>query len=534
MISRRKFMRQSLQAAVGTTLLAPALNACAPEHVISGKMVGPNAALGHRLREMKFDEPTSSKSTDVLIVGGGVAALSAARILKQNNVTFKILELGDEVGGNSVAGENNVSAYPWGAHYLPLPNQNDPELIRFLREVSIITGEKDGLPVFNEYYLCFDPKERLYINNFWQDGLLPHEGIPLAERQEMDRFTTMMLNYKLMFGRDGKEAFTIPLAMSSQDDDLLALDSISMRTFLQQNGFHSEALNWYVDYCCADDFGATADDVSAWAGIHYFASRKGKAANASDDTVLTWPEGNHFLIKKLQAYCIAETETNALVYKVSIQPDGVEVLYFDAKANQSVRYLARQVILATPQYINNRISHKSDLITRHFHYAPWMVANITISAPLNERKGEQLAWDNVLFGSRSLGYVNANHQHIGIASNEKVITYYYPLTGSDTIAERRAAYEKEYDAWKEIIIKDLSPAHPNISKQITNIDIWVWGHGMIRPEPGFIWGNSVREVSQNIDEKIFKAHSDLSGISIFEEAFYQGHQAARSCLKHRV
>ncbi|WP_165824132.1 NAD(P)-binding protein [Pseudochryseolinea flava] len=526
-------MRQSLQAAVGTTLLTPAFNACTSEHIITGKVIGPNAALGHRLRDMKFESPTQSKSTDVLIVGGGVAALSAARVLKQNNVSFHLLELGTEAGGNSVAGKNHVTAYPWGAHYLPLPNHNDPELIAFLKEAGVIIGEANGLPVFQDYYLCFDPKERLYINNFWQDSLLPHEGISLAEREEIDRFTTLMHEYKIMKGRDGKDAFTIPIAMSSQDDVFLALDKISMHTFLIQHDFHSEALHWYVDYCCADDFGATSRDVSAWAGIHYFASRKGRAANASDDTLLTWPEGNNFLVKKLQAYCQDEIETNALVYGITIKDDGVEVLFFDAKENRTVSYHARQVILATPQYINNRIFPQGKTVSQSFQYAPWMIANITIGSSLSERKGEQIAWDNVIFGSQSLGYVNASHQYVGIATAEKVLTYYYPLTGSDTTSERRRAYERGYDDWKEIILKDLSKAHPNIAKEITNIDIWIWGHGMIRPAPGLIWGQEIREVAASVDQKIFKAHSDLSGISIFEEAFYQGHQAAKLCLKHR-
>jgi hypothetical protein len=45
---------------------------------------------------------------------------------------------------------------------------------------------------------------------------------------------------------------------------------------------------------------------------------------------------------------------------------------------------------------------------------------------------------------------------------------------------------------------------------------------MISPVPGFIFGKHKKEASQNIEGKIFFAHSDLSGISIFEEAFHQG------------
>ena len=48
------------------------------------------------------------------------------------------------------------------------------------------------------------------------------------------------------------------------------------------------------------------------------------------------------------------------------------------------------------------------------------------------------------------------------------------------------------------------------------------GHGMISPKNGFLFGESKRKAVQSIDDKIYFAHSDLSGISIFEEAFHQG------------
>ncbi len=52
---------------------------------------------------------------------------------------------------------------------------------------------------------------------------------------------------------------------------------------------------------------------------------------------------------------------------------------------------------------------------------------------------------------------------------------------------------------------------------------------MIRPVPGFIWG-SVRAQMLNQQGRIAFAHSDMSGISIFEEAFTRGLQAADSIL----
>ncbi len=48
---------------------------------------------------------------------------------------------------------------------------------------------------------------------------------------------------------------------------------------------------------CRDDFGATLAQTSAWAGIHYFAARLGDSGHAAD--FLTWPEGNGRLVSRL-------------------------------------------------------------------------------------------------------------------------------------------------------------------------------------------------------------------------------------------
>ena len=41
----------------------------------------------------------------------------------------------------------------------------------------------------------------------------------------------------------------------------------------RSTGSTSPAMRWYADYACRDDYGALARDTSAWAGVHYFASR---------------------------------------------------------------------------------------------------------------------------------------------------------------------------------------------------------------------------------------------------------------------
>jgi hypothetical protein len=53
---------------------------------------------------------------------------------------------------------------------------------------------------------------------------------------------------------------------------------------------------------------------------------------------------------------------------------------------------------------------------------------------------------------------------------------------------------------------------------------------MIRPSVNFIHNPNLLKAQADLENMIFFAHSDLSGISIFEEAFFHGTQAAKKVL----
>jgi hypothetical protein len=531
MISRRDFFAKTLQG-LGLGLSIPLIHACSSKE-ISGKIVGANAKTGHLLREGKFPEVSEEIQMDVVIVGGGVSGLSAARYLSKHTSNFRLLELDNETGGNARGGANGQFKYPWGAHYLPLPGNGDQELIQFLSDCNVITGVTNGLPVYNEYFLCHDPKERLYINNFWQDGLIPRAGVPAKDQDQINGFLSLMHRYKEAKGSDGKMGFTFPLIECSVDKKFVDLDRITASEFLRLNAFDSPYLLWYVNYCCADDYGSSVSETSAWAMIHYFASRRGLAANAPSDAVLTWPEGNFWLVRKLRDGLEKNILTESLVYHVDTSNGKVHILYYDVSANKSVKITAEKVIMATPQFVNQRLlgSINRNFDYGKFQYSPWMTANIKTTHPLNERRGESLCWDNVIDGSDGLGYINAGHQETGRPLDEKMITYYKPLLG-DSGSNRKLAYQYRFEDWKELILKDLAKPHPELARHISEIDVWIWGHGMIKPVPGFQFGTDRTMAGLPCNDQIYFAHSDISGLSVFEEAFFNGHTAAKAVLNH--
>ncbi|UOQ96271.1 FAD-dependent oxidoreductase [Hymenobacter sp. 5317J-9] len=469
-----------------------------------------------------------------------MAGLSARRWLHRHGLRDTLLvELAPETGGNAAAGQNEASAYPWGAHYLPVPDVRNVELLEFLQETGTLTGyAPGGLPIYSDYHLCHDPDERLSIDGHWQEGLVPSVNLSAEEQVQFARFFQLIDTLKKAKGRDGRDAFCIPLDHASADEAYCQLDRISFADYLTREGFTAVPLRWYLDYACRDDYGALASQVSAWAGLHYFASRKGSAHNADRGDVLTWPEGNHFLTENLRRHATAPVHPHTLAYDLRETAAGVEVLTYNVATRQSTRVLARRVLLATPQHVAHRLLAA---VPGHalpppqaLHHAPWLIANLTVDG-LPQGPGRPLSWDNVRYGSASLGYINAMQQSLQQENGApKVITLYWPLTDEAPGPARRRAYQTPYAEWLPHVVAELETYHPGVTPYIKSADLWVWGHGMVAPTPGLVWGSARQAAMQPVRNRIFFAHTDFSGISIFEEGFYQGIRAAREILGDEV
>jgi phytoene dehydrogenase-like protein len=522
-LNRRSFLLGAA-ATAATAAIPSCLRPSAPP--ITGELLGASYALGHRLRAGGLPAPTSERKTTVAIVGGGISGLSAGwKLAKAGVDDFEILELESECGGTSRFGDSAVSRYPWGAHYVPLPSEDARAVRELFAELGVIERHDErGNPVYKEEYLCFAPQERLFLHGRWQEGLLPIVGAKRSDLDEYARFQELVAHYRSLRGADGLKAFTTPMELSSRDPELHALDGRSMATFLEERGFRSPLLRWYVDYACRDDFGCRAADVSAWAGIHYFASRGG-----DESAIVTWPEGNGWLAARLRERLAARIRTDMLVFRVA--GDGTVDAY-DARDDRSVRIRADQVIFAAPKHVApfvcEALPDRRVAADREFQYAPWLVANLELASFPEERRGAAISWDNVIYDSDSLGYVVATHQSLRTHLDRTVFTYYYPLTGPPD-RERQRLLDTPWQTWAEAILHDLEKPHPDIRRIVRRIDVFRWGHAMVRPRTTFVWGEARARAAEPFGRVAF-AHSDLSGFALFEEAQYRGVAAAEHAL----
>ena len=528
-------MRRREFLAAGAAAVAAAACGRAQPPLPPGELLGTRHNLGHRLRDGGLPAASERRRRKVVIVGSGVAGLSAAwRFRKAGFDDFELVELERTPGGNARWGENDVSAFPWGAHYVPLPTRESRAVRLLLKDLGVLHGDPAAeAPRYEERALCFAPHERIWRDGAWHDGLVPLARASEAERDDWRRFHDRMEAFKRLRGADGRRAFAIPMALSSRDPRLLALDRGSIHDWLVAEGHTSGPVHWLVNYACRDDYGCDYREVSAWAGIHYFASRDAHAENAEGDTVLTWPEGNGWIVRRLLERYAPPVTADALVYRLEERAREVGLEAYLAREDRSVALDAEHVVWAAPLRFAGRALAGGDPGLREalaaFDYAPWMVANLTLEEAPRDRHGAPLAWDNVLYDSAALGYVVATHQSLASHSGPTVLTWYQPLCNEAPHAARERLLATSREAWVEPILAELSRPHPEIRSVVRRVDVSANGHAMVRPRPGFVWGDARRRVEAHAGRVHF-AHSDASGFSLFEEAQYRGVAAAERVL----
>ncbi|WP_294670166.1 FAD-dependent oxidoreductase [uncultured Fluviicola sp.] len=539
-MERRTFVRYI--GTLGTVaLLMPDLLACnTAKSKISVNRLGAPLDRGHLLRgnfDFARDYPVVKMEIPAVIIGGGISGLSTGYHLQKNGFTdFLLLELNESVGGNSGFGENRYSKYPLGAHYLSLANPNNRALIDFLKEQGLITREEDGRQYYLEDFLCHAPDERLLFKGVFHEGLVPEYGISPETHAEITRFFDQMKVLKEAKNTDGIDLFNIPISQASINSDLEALDKITFRDYLNDQGYHSEELHWFLDYCCRDDFGAGSDKVSAWAGIHYFAGRKAKPGNTDPTTVLTWSEGNGFLTNILEKSIREQVKTNVLVYSVEELEDRVFVQAVDLKTQKKLHIHAESAVISSPSYVAKHILRSPSWPQSYFeriHHNPWLIGIVVVDE-IPEGNGTPLAWDNVKFGTKGLGYVSDRHQEFGQHRDKHVISVYLALDREDEQTERRKLFQMTDEEMCGLVVSELTSMHPLIEQHIQSISFQRWGHGMVTPYPGALAKYQEYLRLKSNAKRVHLAHTDYSSYSVFEEGFDLGLLAANKLVNHEA
>ncbi|HVZ46972.1 MAG TPA: NAD(P)-binding protein [Ramlibacter sp.] len=516
-IARRAFLAGTASALA---------SGCHPARDIPGGFAGgASFDRGHLLREAHTSSaPARTHRVRVVIAGAGIAGLAASRALRLRGIEdFAVLDLEDDPGGNSRAGAVNGIACPWGAHYLPVPGDDSPEVQDFLEELGL-RRRVAGRWEYEELHLVHAPQERLWFRGRWQDGVVPLDAVGNATIAQYRRFAQLVEDARRV------HRFAIPMAVRDDTRAATELDAMTFARWLDRQRLDDAQLRWLLDYCCRDDYGAGIDTVSAWAGIHYFAARHGFHPLAADDAeregLLTWPEGNAFFARTLAASLKERFHGGCVVVRIAAMRRGVEVDALDVRTGRIDRWQADHCIVALPVFIAARVIVNAPVFLQRkaaaMRYAPWVVANLHLRALPDDRAGAEIAWDNVVYGTAGLGYVVATHQKLDPRPGPTVFSWYCAPGES----KRREVLDSSWQHWRDAALAELSAPHPDLAAKVTRVEVARYGHAMSIPVPGSLALSGMPAVTKPLSF----AHADWAGYSIFEEAFTMGHRAGAIAL----
>jgi spermidine dehydrogenase len=510
----------------------------------------------------KFDISDDGMDFDVIIVGAGIAGLSAAYFLMQGRPGTRVLllEASNYAGGNAARDEGSplpVAASTAGAYCL-FPYTDF--LRKIYREIGIdwekyIIKPPSDCFFFDENTPGVKPGYRGWRLDF--PGSPDKLKTPPYSQRIIDDLARCVKTFEGWSHKPGKP--NDPPEISNPRYDYLS--EMTLAEYLT-NVLHCDPIvvDFYTGYT-TDCMGGTAYSVNAHSSICFLSSEYGQEAFA-------YPGGTseiaarlvHWLTKsgaRKGADHAPEIRLNAVALRVdadtSLSKAGVSVTYF--KDRKFHRASAKAMIIATQSSsARHLVDHLIDADRRaawqEFNTVPALVANVAVRnmAPFVELG---LGYANHLWGSRHWSnfeiadWTTENRKKPDRAS---VLTFYNGITAppEEFPAERMKLLQTPFADYEKSLREDLARVMRgtafDFDRHVSAIYIYRWGHSLILPTTKSVFGN-VRGPDGRLDRSkaprrvacrplgpISFAGQHTEGSPSVEAAIGSGHRAAGEVL----
>jgi protoporphyrinogen oxidase len=458
---------------------------------------------GHVLLEQREQKISKEIKTDILIVGGGIAGVSAARHLGERD--YLLCEVAPRLGGSSSSYRHKEQLLCQGAHYdLAYPENYGQEVLDFMKQLKLIQ--------YDAFHRCWTFTDRKYLIpankevRCFDNGIFREDVLPAGE--EKTKLIELMAPYS------GK--MLMPTRLIDQKHQ--HLNTISFDSWLTDRMSLSKQFRNGLDYNMMDDYGAGIEEISALAGIHYYMCRPYFKQPVD---LFSPPEGNYYFIKKICADIPAsKILTGHLITKMDRDVNGVFADAIDFTNNSKIRFRCRKLIFAGQKHALKYIFPADFPLFEHNEYSPWAVVNFVLS----EAPPGAVYWQNeILSNNKSvLGFVNSLSQFQGTSCTPVLTTYCcfppkerqyladIPLRANQFLSNIVGHINNYFD-------QDILPI---ISKSF----IKLMGHAMPIPKPGYLFKdrNALRS-----DKDIIYAGVDTGRLPLLFEAIDSGLMAAK-------
>lgn len=454
---------------------------------------------GHLIMEAMKWKKVKKDRIDLAIVGGGLSGLAAAYQSKKLN--YRLFELSSTIGGSSAAAEHNGIKIAQGAHYeLAYPDNYGNDVLRMLEELKIIRYEpwkKMWGFIDQQHIIPYSRRQQCYDNGQIRSDVIP-PGLLKSQFEEL------ILSYS------GK--LNLPSRLIQQP--YRELNDITFQDFLSSRLNVTSAFLKQMDYHMADDYGGDTNQVSALAGLLYFACRP-YYTQAVD--LFSPPNGNDYfaqrIIQKLDSNRI---HCHHLVSKIEKTSSGYMVQVLDVQKKEIHQYESAEVIYAGQKHALKYIFPGQETLFKNT-YAPWMVVNFVTG----QEKNEYGFWQNEYLGEnpKFLGFIDSSVQAQQSLKGYRVYTGYYCLDEKDrdyltTIPESGNQIANETKGYLEKMLRT--------KLKVDACFIKVMGHAMPIPVKGYLF----QDANQLSNAEMIYAGVDNYRLPLLYEALDSGIQAA--------
>jgi monoamine oxidase len=472
--SRRNFIKYVVVGSVAAGCPIDSSLLAVPDEKSSTapRVEGEHFEVCHQVRDgHQFARPDATKKADVVIVGGGVAGLSAAYFLGGKGKDWLLLEKENHFGGNAYQEEYDGAAFATGSAFAFKGDHGD--------QLAAELGMK-LLPVNNPDATIVN---KAFVADTWNTGL---DQLPYSKE------------VRASFKKFRDEMMKIDIAKRAEELDAQPLTDFT-------GGYAPEVQQWWDGYG-PSNWGATTEDTSAFVAL---ASLQGMVTGEDSKRVIL-PGGlgciTHKLVEVLQPKYKDRMLGEATVVAVVPGDDNVRVTYFHA--GQLVTVSAKAVIMCTAKYITSRlvmgIPYDQKTAMRRTRYAPYPVINAIFDKPVYNR-----GYDTWCPGNSFTDFIVADwtiRNTPGYHQKHNILSFYTPLR------ENQRSTLLEEDNCKSLaahVLADFQKLLPEFNVDPVEVRIYRRGHPMFMATPGQFTKN--RLAAAHPMDRIYFGNNDSGG-----------------------